>query len=72
MKDVFKIKCCTSLIIMQLLAVVFAALATSQTLAFPTNGNEDEIFSEDAYVHPSNAPPGEQKIGCLQKMNLNI
>ena len=44
---------------MQLLAVVIAALATSQTLAFSTNGNEDKIFLlEDANIYPSNAPPG--------------
>ena len=49
---------------MQLLAVVIAALATSQTLAFPTNGNEDEIFFlEDANIYRSNAPPGDAPPG---------
>lgn len=53
---------------MQLLAVVLAALATSQTLALPTNGNEAEIFfSEGANVRPANAAPGEQKIEFIQE-----
>ena len=53
---------------MQLLAVVFAALAASQTLALPTNGNEAEIFfSEGANVRPENASPGEHKIEFIQE-----
>ena len=49
---------------MQLLAVVIAALATCQILAFPTNGNEDEIFFlEDANIYRSNAPPGDAPPG---------
>ena len=53
---------------MQLLAVVFAALAASQTLALPTNGNEAEIFfSEGANVRPENAPLGEHKIEFIQE-----
>ena len=49
---------------MQLLAVVLVALATSQILAFPTNGNEDRIFFlEDGNIYQSNAPPGDAPPG---------